>query len=1007
MVMGVKTLSRAIDESSQGVETYRSNFKRLGVEYEDINGNLREQEDVLYDVLKALMEQESEIERNAIAQQLLGRSAMDLIPLLNQGADSFEELRQQAHEYGLILNDDVIDAGVKLTDTMDRINRSFRAAMSNAIGPFIPQIEQIATTITDKIIPVMGDLIDIASKVALTIPVVWSFMAGAVGLLSDKLKEKLKGPTEAILGYAESVIGWIDESGLKDAVSTVWSITLTKLGEGWDFLIDTAVPWIGATVATVWNMTLSLLGSAFTWFETYAMPWLGKTVSTIWNWTIDTSKIVLPVVNDTVSTVWSWTVEMVGETYDALKKGFETNDWGDLFGVAIDLSKTALKIAIGWAGVSALAGALITGIQNGLAGLGVAVGAIGKLGTGGTLALLSVGVALAEAVNEGGEAWGDFASNMGLAIVAGLTAGWLTKSTKVGIWTATIALNFNIGEKWIDGLKKDWETVSNPIADWLARVPTDSAPKNLAQKWGYAIVDELKSVFGDKTYTTLLKDLYGIEMGKSLLDGIGIGMADIGELGEDKAKELVMAIREELGIHSPSVKLYDIAVQVIQGFINGMKDKFPELAELAETLMADLSGIWMEQEEVAEEGADGVVDEITDTKRKSKVLAFFKDMGKGIWNGLKGAWDFTKGIWDAVGDFEWSWSNIWNGIKDIAVDAFFAVDAGIHKMLEGMTKMPEAFMTFGRDLVSSLLGSIVNETQLGAGLQGFTQGAEKYRKYDEEGNPEEGMTASMLGGGIAGFVMGLAQQSEQFQALMEKLQPIIDMIINLFGRLVEPLLPLVDVLGNMLQPLLKALEPLIDVIGEMLFNMIMMLMQFIPPLIAILTPILQLVVWTLETIVMPVMKFIYKALAMMYNTIANAINSLIRGINKVPGINIKWRMPTMADDMPEYERPAESTYDVDEEKAKASSGGAQVSEITGPTRDLFVNLLSPLASLNSLTSIGNRIYDLLDERLGSALGVNIGEINIYGDADVNAEELADELEEILAGRMAFAMGGNA
>ena len=203
------------------------------------------------------------------------------------------------------------------------------------------------------------------------------------------------------------MIGWIDESGLKDAVSTVWSFTLTKLGEGWDFLIDTAVPWIGSTVATVWNMTLSLLGSAFTWFETYAMPWLGKTASTIWNWTIDTSEIVLPVVKDTVSTVWSWTVEVVGETYEALKKGFETNDWGDFFGVAIDLSKTALKIAIGWEGVSALAGALITGIQEGLAGLGVAVGAIGKLGTGGTLALLSVGVALAEAVNEGGEAWGD------------------------------------------------------------------------------------------------------------------------------------------------------------------------------------------------------------------------------------------------------------------------------------------------------------------------------------------------------------------------------------------------------------------------------------------------------------------------------------------------------------------------------------------------------------------------------------------------------------------------
>jgi hypothetical protein len=115
----------------------------------------------------------------------------------------------------------------------------------------------------------------------------------------------------------------------------------------------------------------------------------------------------------------------------------------------------------------------------------------------------------------------------------------------------------------------------------------------------------------------------------------------------------------------------------------------------------------------------------------------------------------------------------------------------------------------------------------------------------------------------------------------------------------------------------------------------------------------------------------------------------------------------MNENLPEYQKPAESSYDVDEEEAKSYSGGTQVSEITGPTRDLFVNLLSPLASLNSLTSIGNRIYDLLDERLGSPLGVNIGEINIYGNADVNAEALADELEEILAGRMAFAMGGNA
>lgn len=997
--MSMKTLATQVESASKGNATAIQTFKKLGIEIRDVNGNIKDQETLFNETFSALASYGNETERTAMASTLLGRSATELAPAMNIGAEAISDLRDRAYDLGLVLSDDVIDAGVEFGDLMDDVKRSLSALTSNAMLPLMKVLSQItdkALGAFTKIQPKLVEFADIVSKVALTVPVMWSFMSGAVGLLSDKLKEKLKGPTDAILGFAESVIGWIDESGLKDAVSTVWSFTLTKLGEGWDFLTDTAVPWIGATVATVWNMTLSLLGSAFTWFETYAMPWLGKTASTIWNWTVDLSQAVTPVVMDTVSTLWSWTVEVVGETYEALKKGFETNDWSDLFGVAIDLSKTALKIAIGWAGVSALAGALITGIQNGLAGLGVAVGAIGKLGTGGTLALLSVGVALAEAVNEGGEAWGAFAANMGLAIVAGLTAGWLTKSPTVGVWTASILLNFKVGETVASAVKRAFNAYEGSDESKIEIDTIIRAPEGLVTEYGAFNAAKKK-----------LTKIWGLETGREILAGLGVGLADIDIMGEGMARDLLQSVRDALEIKSPSRKFFDIAMHVIQGFINGMKDKYPELAELAETLMADLSSIWMEQEEVAEEVADGVVDEITDPKRKSKVFAFFKDMGKGIWNGLKGAWDFTKGIWNAVDDFEWSWSNIWNGVKDIAVDTFFAIDAGMHKMLEGMTKMPEAFMTFGRDLVSSLLGSIVNETQLWAGLQGFTQGAEKYRKYDEEGNPEEGMTASMLGGGIAGFVMGLAQQSEQFQSLVEKLQPIIDMIINLFGRLIEPLLPLVDVLGNMLQPLLKALEPLIDVIGEMLFDMIGMLMQFIPPLIAILTPILQLVVWTLETIVMPVMKFIYKALAMVYNTIANAINSLIRGINKVPGINIKWRMPTMEENMPEYQRPAESSYDVDEEEAKSSSGGTQVSEITGPTRDLFVNLLSPLASLNSLTSIGNRIYDLLDERLGSPLGVNIGEINIYGNSDVNAEALADELEEILAGRMAFAMGGNA
>ena len=98
------------------------------------------------------------------------------------------------------------------------------------------------------------------------------------------------------------------------------------------------------------------------------------------------------------------------ETYDALKKGFETNDWSDLFGVAIDLSQTALKIAIGWAGVSALAGALITGIQTVLQALGLPSAWCHRQTGDWWYACIAFGrclLPLAEAVNEGGGRHGE------------------------------------------------------------------------------------------------------------------------------------------------------------------------------------------------------------------------------------------------------------------------------------------------------------------------------------------------------------------------------------------------------------------------------------------------------------------------------------------------------------------------------------------------------------------------------------------------------------------------
>lgn len=104
--------------------------------------------------------------------------------------------------------------------------------------------------------------------------------------------------------------------------------------------------------------------------------------------------------------------------------------------------------------------------------------------------------------------------------------------------------------------------------------------------------------------------------------------------------------------------------------------------------------------------------------------------------------------------------------------------------------------------------------------------------------------------------------------------------------------------------------------------------------------------------------------------------------------------------------------------------GRQVSEITGPTRDLLTDLLTPLVSLNTLTGIGERIYNLLNERLpmpgmqlASVGAVGVGGFHITiereavqvirtggGDTDID-DDTIDEIAERLAEQIAFKLRG--
>ena len=147
LTTSVRTINNRIDEMAQGSKTATDAFHRLGISMQDLEGKSGEENLTL--IIQRLQGMESETERNAVANDLLGRSYVELIPLLNKSTDSVEELRQKAHDTNQLLSEEGIQAAVNYTDAVDTLSKSFNGFTSQIGADILPGITLIVEGITD------------------------------------------------------------------------------------------------------------------------------------------------------------------------------------------------------------------------------------------------------------------------------------------------------------------------------------------------------------------------------------------------------------------------------------------------------------------------------------------------------------------------------------------------------------------------------------------------------------------------------------------------------------------------------------------------------------------------------------------------------------------------------------------------------------------------------------------------------------------------------------------
>ena len=149
----VKRMSSTIEDAKDGLETYTRSFDKLGISIDDIvRMNPEEQ---FWAIANALAELEDPTMRAALAQDFFGRAGTDMLPMLAAGAKGIAEMRQQAHELGLVFDKEAAVSAENLTDAWTN--------MTGAIeGVKFALVEELAPTITalinDQILPAIRDL---------------------------------------------------------------------------------------------------------------------------------------------------------------------------------------------------------------------------------------------------------------------------------------------------------------------------------------------------------------------------------------------------------------------------------------------------------------------------------------------------------------------------------------------------------------------------------------------------------------------------------------------------------------------------------------------------------------------------------------------------------------------------------------------------------------------------------------------------------------------------------
>ena len=394
--IGFKKMTSQIDKVISAGDASGTAFEALGMNIDDLKGKSREE--IFSKVIEGLQGMDDETQKASLASDLLGKSALELAPLLNQTADSTEKLRKRSHDLGLVMSDDAVDSGVKFTDTLDSLQRAFSAVVTKVGVSVMPTVQKFADYIIKNMPAIRKTFSNVfkavEKAVTTAIDVVkdcYDWLKGMANYIKDEFSpvvDALKGLFDALGDALAPVIDYFKdyvESGDASTDSTnLLKDAIGLLADGLTTVIDgltNFVNWLnsGSTASDVFKAIIVGITGAFVAYKlaviaqtavmvtlkgiTTAMTVAQGALNAVMNANplaivalavvgLVTALVTLYNTNEdfrkAVQKTWNTIKKAVMTVIDALKKGFES--WAFIIQQVWSKIKSVLSPVAKWIG---------------------------------------------------------------------------------------------------------------------------------------------------------------------------------------------------------------------------------------------------------------------------------------------------------------------------------------------------------------------------------------------------------------------------------------------------------------------------------------------------------------------------------------------------------------------------------------------------------------------------------------------------------------------------------